>query len=88
MQSDANPLAKRSGCPCRNPAVRGWSVCRMYGAGGGYGSGKGNSASKHGIGSRGYVEMRKAINDLVRTEREVATLINDSPDEDCFNPPD
>ena len=47
-----------------------------------------NPAYKHGISSREYVEMRKAVNDLVRTEREVATLINDSPDEDCFNPPD
>ena len=27
--------SKRSGKPCRSPAVRGHSVCRMHGAGGG-----------------------------------------------------
>lgn len=27
--------SKRSGEPCRNPAVRGWTVCRFHGAGGG-----------------------------------------------------
>ena len=27
--------SKRSGDPCRNPAVIGWTVCRMHGARGG-----------------------------------------------------
>ena len=27
--------SKRSGKRCKNPAVRGWNVCRMHGAGGG-----------------------------------------------------
>ena len=27
--------SKRTGEPCRNPAVLGWSVCRMHGARGG-----------------------------------------------------
>jgi hypothetical protein len=27
--------SKRSGKPCQSPAVRGYSVCRMHGAGGG-----------------------------------------------------
>ncbi len=25
--------SKRTGLPCRSPAVRGWRVCRMHGAG-------------------------------------------------------
>ncbi len=48
LKSDDNPMqrahqsprctahAKRSGILCKNPAVRGWSVCRMHGAGGGH----------------------------------------------------
>jgi len=39
--------SKRSGKPCRSPAVRGFQVCRMHGAGGG--APKGNcNALKHG----------------------------------------
>ena len=79
MKSDANPLhaanaaprckakSKRSGQPCKNPAVRGYSVCRMHGARGGHGAGKANPAYKHGMRTREWVEMRKAINDFART---------------------
>ncbi len=82
MKSDANPLhaansaprckakSKRSGLPCKNPAVKGWSVCRMHGAGGGHGSGKDNPAYKHGMRTREWVEMRKAINALSNVSRE------------------
>jgi hypothetical protein len=47
MKSDANPMhkahsaprctakSKRSGLTCGSPAVKGWLVCRMHGAGGG-----------------------------------------------------
>ena len=78
MKSDANPMqrahaaprctakSKRSGQPCGNAAVRGWTVCRMHGARGGHGSGKANPAYEHGMRSREWVEMRKAINALVR----------------------
>ncbi|MEM7291236.1 MAG: HGGxSTG domain-containing protein, partial [Pseudomonadota bacterium] len=27
--------SKRTGLPCKNPAVKGWTVCRLHGAGGG-----------------------------------------------------
>jgi hypothetical protein len=30
--------SKRTGRPCRSPAVRGWKVCRMHGARGVFGS--------------------------------------------------
>ena len=100
MKSDANPMhkahaarrctasSKRSGLPCKAPAVKGWNVCRMHGAGGGHGAGKANPAYKHGVRSREYVEMRKAINDLVRSERDLAALIDDRAAEDHFNLPD
>jgi len=78
MESDANPMqrahssprctaySKRSGLPCKNPAVRGWSVCRMHGAGGGHGSGKASPAYRHGMRTRDWVEVRKAIGELGR----------------------
>lgn len=81
MKSDTNPMnlvelmnnaprctakSKRSGKPCKAPAVKGWTVCRFHGAGGGHGSGKANPAYKHGARSASTTAMRKVINDLVR----------------------
>ena len=40
--------SKRTGRPCKAPAVRGWSVCRMHGAGGGGPSGRANGNYRHG----------------------------------------
>ncbi len=67
--------SKRTGLPCKNPAVRGWNVCRMHGAGGGHGIGKANPAYKHGMRSREAQEMRKAINQHARAARELEKLI-------------
>ncbi len=76
MKSDANPMqrahaaprctahTKRAGILCKNPAVRGWPVCRMHGAGGGHGPGRANPAYKHGMRSREWVEMRKEIGEM------------------------
>lgn len=70
MKPDGNPMqsahdsprcaatSKRSGKPCRAPAVRGWSVCRMHGAGGGAPSGKGNGNWRHGGRSNQMAEIR------------------------------
>jgi hypothetical protein len=87
MESDANPMraansaprctakSKRSGQRCKGPAVNGWTVCRMHGAGGGHGCGKANPAFKHGMRGQEWERMRKAINDLVRMEHEIKALI-------------
>src|SRR5829696_8666309 len=40
--------SKRTGKPCRSPAVRGWAVCRMHGAGGGAPKGEANGNYKTG----------------------------------------
>lgn len=83
MENDANPMhaanaaprctakSRRSGLPCKNPAVKGWSVCRMHGARGGHGSGKANPAYKHGMRTREWEEMRKAVHQLARSSREL-----------------
>ena len=84
MKSDANPMqsahvsprctahSKRSGLPCKNPAVRGWSACRMHGAGGGQPAGAKHPAWKHGLRSREWVNERRWINELVSEAREIS----------------
>jgi len=56
MKSDINPMhsaprctahTKRTGLPCKAPAVTGWSVCRVYAAGGGAPVGKRNGHYRH-----------------------------------------
>ena len=78
VKSDANPMqrahaaprcsaqSKRSGQPCKAPAVRGWRVCRMHRAGGGHGAGEANPAYRHGTRALEWVEIRKEIGELSR----------------------
>jgi hypothetical protein len=54
-------LSKRSGVLCKNPAVIGWSVCRMHGAGGGHKPGQTHPQWKHGGRSREAVELRRLV---------------------------
>jgi glucans biosynthesis protein len=50
--------SKRSGLQCRAPAVRGHSVCRMHGAGGGAPKGNRN-ALKHGDFGAGSLAVKR-----------------------------
>ena len=63
--------SKRTGQPCRAPAVTGWRVCRLHGAGGGHAAGSSHPRWVHGLRSREWTEMRKAVNELVREGREI-----------------
>jgi len=75
---DANPMqrahaarrcsarSKRTGLPCRAPAVRGWSVCRMHGARGGAPEGDANGAFRHGLKTLEAAAWRQDIQDLLR----------------------
>ncbi len=86
MKVDTNPMqrahgaprctakSKRTGLPCNNPAVRGWMVCRMHGAGGGHGSGNANPAYKHGMRSREAEDSRRAVNEQTRMARALKQL--------------
>jgi len=74
MKSDVNPMhsaarctakSKRTGKPCKSPAVSGWRVCRMHGASGGAKSGKAHPKYRHGARSA----------EVVRLRAEVATLL-------------
>jgi hypothetical protein len=81
MKSDINPLhptqrlqnaprcaakSKRTGLPCRAPAVRGWEVCRMHGARGGAQTGRAHPNYRHGARCADAIKMRAEVNALVR----------------------
>ena len=61
--------SKRSGKPCQSPAVRGSSVCRMHGAGGGARRGNRN-ALKHGLYTAETLALKRQISALARMARE------------------
>lgn len=80
-KSDANPMdranaaprcgatSKRSGKQCRAPAVTGWAVCRLHGAGGGQRPGKAHPNYRHGARSREAVALRALGIHLVKEAR-------------------
>jgi hypothetical protein len=78
MKSDVNPMhsaprctakSKRTGQPCKSPAVRGWGVCRMHGAHGGAKAGAVHPNWKHGERSNEAVSLRATIAALVSAHR-------------------
>lgn len=71
---DTNPMhsaprcsakSKRTGDPCKSPAVRGWTVCRMHGARGGAPTGQANGSWRHGERSKHADQFRQALKALV-----------------------
>lgn len=66
----------RNGSPCRAPAVTGKQRCRMHGGAAGTGAPQGNqNALKHGLSTRQMIELRKAVNALLRRSREILQKI-------------
>jgi hypothetical protein len=62
--------SKRTSERCRAPAVRGWSVCRFHGAGGGGPKGSRNGNYKHGLFTAEAMHMRRTVSALVRASRQ------------------
>jgi hypothetical protein len=57
----------RSGTPCRSPAVKGKTRCRMHGGAKGTGAPPGNqNALKHGTYTKAAFERRAALQSLIR----------------------
>jgi hypothetical protein len=56
--------SKRTGQPCKAPAVRGFRVCRMHGARGGAPEGKRNGSYRHGSRTKKMAELRRLINSI------------------------
>lgn len=67
--------AKSTGERCKAPAVNGWAVCRVHGAGGGAPRGKAHWNWKHGGRSLEAVEMRRLVNALARMVRDEGEAI-------------
>lgn len=67
--------SRRSGKPCRAPAVRGWTVCRMHGAGGGAKPGRKHPNWKHGGRTHEAIALRKMMNEMCRESREMLEAI-------------
>ncbi len=62
----------RSGRPCRSPAVRGKSRCRMHGGARGSGAQPGNrNALEHGHYSAEAIAERRQLRELLRQAREL-----------------
>lgn len=58
-------MSKRSGLPCKAPAVRGWQVCRMHGARGGAPQGERNGNYRHGASTWALRADIKASKDVL-----------------------
>jgi uncharacterized protein YjcR len=74
LASRCRAKSKRSGLQCRAPAVRGHSVCRMHGAGGGAPKGNKN-ALKHGDFTGEGLARKRRISALARMARETMGAI-------------
>ena len=63
--------SKRTGCPCRAPAMRGKRVCRFHGALGGAPKGKANGNWRSGRYTNEWLEMRRETMAVIRSAREL-----------------
>ena len=61
--------SKRTGLPCRSPAVRGFRVCRMHGARGGAPEGERNGNYRHGARTKQSLQIARLIKTLARSAR-------------------
>ena len=84
MNTDINPMhssprctahSKRTGLPCGSPAVTGWSVCRMHGAGGGAPTGKPNGRYRHGGRTKEAMALMAEMRELVRESQELLSQL-------------
>lgn len=62
--------SKRTRERCRAPAVKGWTVCRFHGAGGGAPRGKRNGQYRHGHYAQEAIAERRAVTAFLRKVRE------------------
>ena len=63
--------SKRTGQPCRAPAVHGFRVCRMHGARGGAPEGKRNGNFRHGGRTKEAIKTVGETNGLLRLIRRL-----------------
>ncbi len=71
--------SKRTREQCRAPAVKGWTVCRYHGAGGGAPKGKRNGQYRHGLYTQEANAERRAVTALLRQVRKALVDIPVEP---------
>jgi hypothetical protein len=85
QKSTTNPMhrsprctarSKRTGKPCRAPAVKGWRVCRMHGARGGAPSGAAHGQYRHGNFTCEAIAGRRMVSALLVSAREGIDLVD------------
>jgi hypothetical protein len=72
--SRCHATSKRSGKRCRSPAVKGYEVCRMHGAGGGAPKGNRNTMT-HGGYTAEAIRTRRMVAALTRQARKLVETI-------------
>jgi hypothetical protein len=87
MKDDNNPMqsaraaprccarSKCTGQPYRAPAVRGWRVCQLHGAGGGHRSGRDHPSWRHGMRAWEWLDERHMLNELVREAHDISMIL-------------
>ncbi len=68
--------SKRTGKPCQAPAVKGWTVCRFHGTGGGAPKGARNGNYKSGLYTKEAVEERRRLSELLRQSRRALAALS------------
>ena len=71
--------SKRTRERCRAPAVKGWTVCRFHGAGGGGPKGKRNGQYRHGRYTQEAIAERRWVSALLHQVREALAEIPVEP---------
>ena len=67
--------AKSTGLRCKAPAVRGWTVCRCHGAGGGAPKGERNGRYSHGLYTSSAIAARREVRELFTAAREMLAQV-------------
>lgn len=77
--------SKRTGKPCRGPAVRGYTVCRMHGAKGGAPCGELNGNYRHGESTNAATENMRSVRRLIANANELLKNLEKpfSEDREC-----
>ncbi len=68
--------SKRTGKPSQAPAVRGWTVCRFHGVGGGAPRGARNGRYKNGLFTTEAIEERRCLSELLRQSRRALAALS------------
>lgn len=67
--------SKRSGQECKAPAMKGWTVCRFHGAGGGAPRGVAHGMYRHGRYTSQAIDERGEVAELIALVRQTVSAL-------------